>query len=502
MLFSTENRADWFRTILEFLRHAIFVGFYVLSIRIIFVTLTQTTPVVSMVVGVFVVAIAILAWWRAEWALDGFVIFIPVVSGFQVIGFMKGLPLLSVGFASIFLVWLPKRLAWEKKGIVPGSGIGNLVDVLSGIVLLSLMMLLMPYPLDFVFNRVWNYPFVGQLDPLYGIDGSYVVLQGLFFYRLMELEIREGRVWEWFLAIIYVQGLIIMGFSLFQWVYRVPGMVFGTYGISSPFDDFHSYASYVVLLFFIFLFLSFREGKVQKLINGLFAASFFVLLLWSGSNGTLMALLATGVAFLVNTLKKKYFIVIAFFLAMGAVSIIVFPSIITKSDYPVIQRYSQLMDVRNIPKVESVSSRLLWWHRAVGIMKKFPVTGAGIGTFYRISPLYQNQEIKRWKGWSGWQENAHNYYFQLGAELGIPAILIFLGIIFFVYRAGLHVLRQSGESGSLVRGILFGLTAYLITMLTSHPLLLSNQQFLFWFMIATISIAYRFGTEGTTKSGL
>jgi hypothetical protein len=39
-------------------------------------------------------------------------------------------------------------------------------------------------------------------------------------------------------------------------------------------------------------------------------------------------------------------------------------------------------------------------------------------------------------------------------------------------------------------------------MLTSHPLLLSNQQFLFWFIIATISIAYRFGTEGTTKSAL
>ena len=48
-------------------------------------------------------------------------------------------------------------------------------------------------------------------------------------------------------------------------------MHWGSYGIKSPFDDIHSYGSYVVLLFFVFLALSFREGKVQKLVNGLFA---------------------------------------------------------------------------------------------------------------------------------------------------------------------------------------------------------------------------------------
>jgi len=86
-------------------------------------------------------------------------------------------------------------------------------------------------------------------------------------------------------------------------------MYYGSYGITSPFDDLHSYGSYVVLLLFVFLALSFREGKVQKLVNGLFAALFLVFLIWSAGNGTFMALLATGVAFLANTLKKKTFIV-------------------------------------------------------------------------------------------------------------------------------------------------------------------------------------------------
>jgi hypothetical protein len=282
MVSYAENKVDWFRTILEILRHVIFLGFYLLSARMVFVTLTHTTPVVSMVVASVAVGIGILTCWNIRWALYAFVIFIPAVSGFQMIGFMKGLPLLSVGFASIFLVWLPKRWVWEKKGIVPGTGIGNLVDGLSGIVLISLLMLFIPYPVDFIFGRMWNYPFVGQDQPFYCIDGCYVVLQGLFFYRVMESELREGRICKWLLPVLYVQSLIIMGFSLFQWVYGVPKMHFlGRYGIHSPFDDIHSYGSYVVLLFFVFLALSFREGKVQKLVNGLFAALFLVFLIWS-----------------------------------------------------------------------------------------------------------------------------------------------------------------------------------------------------------------------------
>ena len=489
VVLAAEKREDWFCNVLEFLRDAVFFGFFVLSMRMVFVTLAHVTPVVSMVVGAAAVIIAFLTLWKMELVLYGFVICIPMVSGFQMIGLMKSLPLLSVGFASIFLVWLPKKWVLRRKTIVPNTGIGNLVDLLSGIVLLSLIMLLISYPLDFVFDRVWCYPFVGEDQPLYGIDGSYIILQGLFFYRVLELEIRENRIWKWFLPVMYVQSLIIIGFSLFQWVYGVPKMHWGSYGIKSPFDDIHSYGSYVVVILFLFLALSFKYGRIQRWVNGAFAGIFFVLLIWSGGNGTLMAMLVTGIVFLWNVFKKKYFIMIASFLAIGAVCIIVFPAIVTKSDYPLIKRYQRSLDVINVSKV--LSSRFLLWDRAVGIMEHFPITGAGIGTFYMISPLYHDQEVKEWGRLTNWQENTHNYYLQFGADLGIPALVIFMGVIFYTYRAGFAVLRETHKSSYLAKGLLFGLSAYLITMLTSHPLLLSNQQFLFWFVIAVISIVYR-----------
>jgi O-antigen ligase len=139
-----------------------------------------------------------------------------------------------------------------------------------------------------------------------------------------------------------------------------------------------------------------------------------------------------------------------------------------------------------------LSSRFLLWDRAVGMMKEFPMTGAGIGTYYRVSPQYHDKEVKKWSSREGWQQNTHNYYLQLGAELGIPALLIFLVILFYAYRTGVMVYRQKQESCYIIRGLLFGLTAYLITMVTSHPLLLSNQQFLFWFLIWVLSMPKNF----------
>ena len=114
------------------------------------------------------------------------------------------------------------------------------------------------------------------------------------------------------------------------------------------------------------------------------------------------------------------------------------------------------------------------------MVSDFPITGTGIGTFYRISPLYHDISTKEFRDY---YENAHNYFLQFASELGLPALFIFLGILFMTFQAGLAYLRRFKESAPLVKGFLFGLGAYLITCMTGHPLLLSNQQFLFWFII-------------------
>jgi len=485
-----QKRADLFRDVLEALRYAVFGLFYVLSLRIVFITLTHTPQVVSIAVGGVALVIAVLTCLKTEWVLYGFVIGIPLVSGFQVIGFMDDLPFLSVAFASIYLVWLPKRMFLEKRGILPDEPIGHTIDVLSAIVLISLIMLLAQYPVDFVLNRLWFYPFVTQDQPLYGIDGSCVLLQGLFFYRVMELEIKDPSACKRIVPIFILQSSVIILFSSYQLILQLMGPK-RLAGLYFPFEDIHSCGSYVSLLFFC-LFTTIGSNKNLRGLGICFVLILLPLMVLSYSRATWLAAIVIGAIFLFNRYKgKKRILVICGIFACGLyVNFFHYDLVKSKNKYA--KRLGTLVIAEHYVKDPTIVGRLVRWRIPLRIIRDYPITGSGIGTYFRLSPLYvtegdRQEVLKTHREWKS-AENAHNYYLQLAADMGIPVLFIFLLIICYVYKAGLAVLRRSGEQGDLVKGLLFGLGAYLITMLTGHPLLLSNQQFLFWFVIGTIVI--------------
>ena len=117
--------------------------------------------------------------------------------------------------------------------------------------------------------------------------------------------------------------------------------------------------------------------------------------------------------------------------------------------------------------------------RAVNIILDFPITGSGIGTFYRYSVLYQDWDTSILRNV---QENVHNYFLQFAADLGLPALIILFSIFFYSFKIGFWVIPRDQQNGPLVKGILFGILAYLITCLAGHPLILPHQQLLFWFL--------------------
>ena len=160
-----------------------------------------------------------------------------------------------------------------------------------------------------------------------------------------------------------------------------------------------------------------------------------------------------------------------------------------------------MVSLKSYKKDINVESRIFVCKRALHIIRTYPITGSGVGTFYRISPFY-DEETCPYKKWPEGRENAHNYYAQFCADLGIPAFLLFLGVIVGAYRKGFRRLSLYEESGlkNLLKGLMFGLSAYLITMVGGHPLVLSSQQFLFWFAIAVISINYQSVTSAKGRT--
>jgi len=95
----------------------------------------------------------------------------------------------------------------------------------------------------------------------------------------------------------------------------------------------------------------------------------------------------------------------------------------------------------------SDAGRLKIWERGLGYMAAHPVTGVGGENFGvaegTISPLAKRAERGLGVRWGA----AHNTFIQVGAELGVPGLLLFIGLIATTFRLLRRVTRQSAREG-------------------------------------------------------
>src|SRR2546422_9855684 len=101
----------------------------------------------------------------------------------------------------------------------------------------------------------------------------------------------------------------------------------------------------------------------------------------------------------------------------------------------------------------SETGRLKIWERGLNYMAGRPVLGVGAGNFPvaegTISPLARLQERGIGVRWGA----AHNSFLQVGAELGIPGLLLFIGLIATTFmslrRAARCALTRSPPAGDV-----------------------------------------------------
>ena len=122
---------------------------------------------------------------------------------------------------------------------------------------------------------------------------------------------------------------------------------------------------------------------------------------------------------------------------------------------------------RNLGSSDALSYRIMMGRAAVNLMAAHPLEGVGLGGFYKRS---------------GQLENAHNNFLQIGAELGLPALVLFVAIVVFA----LWQLWKSSTGPpwtSPAAGLLAGLVAFLLTCILGHPLLVREAAYPFWIAV-------------------
>ncbi len=123
----------------------------------------------------------------------------------------------------------------------------------------------------------------------------------------------------------------------------------------------------------------------------------------------------------------------------------------------------------------SLSLRGQFLETSLGMMATAPLTGVGIGTYYDRSNQFMPSDLRAIYG----RENAHNYFMQVSAELGLVGLCGFLWWLGRALGSGWTQVRRDGW-GSVAFAAVCGCGAYLLTCVTGHPFLVVEAAVPFW----------------------
>jgi O-antigen ligase len=131
--------------------------------------------------------------------------------------------------------------------------------------------------------------------------------------------------------------------------------------------------------------------------------------------------------------------------------------------------------------------RLELTRTAFNMLASRPIFGIGTGQFYARSGEFSSPELLALFP-PARNENAHNNFLQILAELGIVGFVAFMWVLALAARRAIARLRSDGPA---LVGTAAGMTAFLITCLGGHPLLIPEVSASFWLALAILSTAER-----------
>jgi O-antigen ligase len=440
-------------------------------------------------VSPLLVAGALAAWFNPVLAALGFVVVIPLLNGTGLIWSEPSGNPWNVVFSGIFLAWYIKRAFVRGKRFDPVTSAAVLADILSTAVLCSLLILLLGYPRPEIVPAIFREIALNQYVLLYSVQAAAVLTQGVFLFRLIELEAGTVGSYQPFAKTVLIVAAIVVGFSVVQFAFDVPvwrGLIGkGKRGLFSPFDDIHSYGSTIVLLFSVVLSMAIGGRGRSRVFHGIAAVLLAACAVYSLSRATWVALLVVAMVSVWQLRRRQ-----AIALTAGIVLAIVlaFTVLQTKN----FQIPSVPLSAKELASPAILSMRFYQWNIAGAMIRDVPLSGVGIGSLLRLFPFYSDYDPAV-DGAGPYAvrapANAHNYFVQLAAELGIPALAVFLILLAYAYRSAFGRLASEPDAKPFVRGLMVGVGGYLLTCLTGHPLLLPAQQFVFWFAVAALAVA-------------
>jgi O-antigen ligase len=394
----------------------------------------------------------------------------------------------------VFLgVWggLLVRLAWNDTQAPAGHPAGRFylaaISTSLGLALLYNWGNWLEWPsLFFTFlTMTWQLlPFMDQLAPEHVLRASLLLLSVPAWIWLVKCAVTTSQevrlVWLAWLG----GACATAGYGIWMWIHR-HGRFWPR--MESLFEDVNSYGSYLILTLAVAgaIFI----GERHRLLKGMAILTLLltaVMIFLTGSRVALVVFLVVSITLTYLSIERRRLPLIA-----GAAIVLLTITLAltswglktTGKGYEWRRLQQLTVQIAN-PEflVEHFQQyRQTVWLAAIRAFLERPLFGMGPGLLYQNLGRYQTT------GDIGWQpafENAHNYFLQLAAEVGIMGLFGFLWLVWVSLRSALMDTRPEGLPH---RALAIGALGYLATAITGHPLLLPRQLVLFWGFIGVLA---------------
>ena len=142
----------------------------------------------------------------------------------------------------------------------------------------------------------------------------------------------------------------------------------------------------------------------------------------------------------------------------------------------------------------SLRMRTEFTQTTAGMLASAPLFGVGVGQYYPRSAEFMPEHLRTIYRF----ENAHNYFAQQFAELGIIGGLIFLLLVVTGLESGWRAMKQRPLNPA-VSGLFAGSAGYLLTCATGHPLLVPEAAFPCWVVFGAVASAGVSQLDGSSR---
>lgn len=151
------------------------------------------------------------------------------------------------------------------------------------------------------------------------------------------------------------------------------------------------------------------------------------------------------------------------------------------------QIVARVSTLTNVEQQATVQIREKTWSEARRMLAAHPLTGIGLGQY----PVQQRQftreglPLSQIGGSASLQEQAHNFYLQTAAELGIPGLLLFLSVLVAFWVQGARRVRQmdQGVRRSLLIGALAASVGFAVDAFASPSYQLGQVSMFVWLIL-------------------